>query len=557
MGQHLKEKVQRQLVRTQYESWVRKFGSLIPNVTDVFRVNDQPNDQSIVQSTPAPPLYNFTASPSYSIRSPFQNWSDRPEFFESLIMPAFKQFLAHHGSDAFVLLKNEENNSQALLTLPKNEEESGQAIKIEDNPPPTLIKSECDAKLPSITNGKEEYPPLVEINVEKPKHAFKSPETFLRPVSHRHQPQQQMDYVADGISETGPSYRHRVSPSHSSRDMSHPSIPSRQSSRKSSKKSSKKSSRRSQQSSSHRSQDSRSRQSSRSKKSSGGRSKKSSSGGSDPSSSKHSTSNSHSTSTRVSRRLYEGPAHEFNPSLGYRHGGTPPEDPNPPGVISDVSDEPSEDESLTLQDLRKKLKWDVDNFPELRLDSEWPQYRISLWLAAASAGLSQFVPPHNTAAYPLVSKDPGLIRRNDPRANIKRKKFTIRNSWLLNMYTKKLWTVKGRELVKKHARLMDQGNAYQLLQALDEYYTVTVNGETFKAAYLEIIQEHVREWKDSYESFLSRWVDTWEKLADLDDNYEQDLIKTSHFLNFLRNHPVFQVMISQNEVVLTHLVNEH
>ena len=116
----------------------------------------------------------------------------------------------------------------------------------------------------------------------------------------------------------------------------------------------------------------------------------------------------------------------------------------------------------------------------------------------------------------------------------------------------KLRTTKGKELVQKHGRRMQLGNAYQLLRELDTHYTVTVNGETFKAAYMEIIQEHVREWTDSYESFLSRWVDTWEKLADLDINYDQSSIKVSHFLNVLRGHPVFQVLISQNEVVLTH-----
>ena len=171
----------------------------------------------------------------------------------------------------------------------------------------------------------------------------------------------------------------------------------------------------------------------------------------------------------------------------------------------------------------------------------------------ASAGLSSFVPSHNTSEYLLESQDLEIIRSSDPQSNEKREKFTICNSWLFSMYAKKLLTLKGRKLARRHGQRMQFGNAFQLLRDLDKYYTVTVDGETFKAAYLEILQEYVSLWKDSYKSLISLWTYTWEKLADLDLHYNRDLIKISHFLNVLCDDPVFQVMISQNEMVTTHL----
>ena len=58
-GQHLTSNVQKQITPTAYESWVRRFGSFVPNATDVFRIKDHPNNQYIVPSTPAPSLYNL------------------------------------------------------------------------------------------------------------------------------------------------------------------------------------------------------------------------------------------------------------------------------------------------------------------------------------------------------------------------------------------------------------------------------------------------------------------------------------------------------------------
>ena len=61
--------------------------------------------------------------------------------------------------------------------------------------------------------------------------------------------------------------------------------------------------------------------------------------------------------------------------------------------------------SINLKDLQKKLKWDVSSFPVLRKDSDWPMYRVHLWLAAAAAGLDIYVtPPSMTGAY-----DPSII----------------------------------------------------------------------------------------------------------------------------------------------------
>ena len=123
-----------------------------------------------------------------------------------------------------------------------------------ENSLPPMIKSDYNVELQHIANRKEEFPPLFEINVEEPKHTYRLPETFLQPVSHRHQSHQKLNYVANGMVETGQPHRYQVSPSNSSRDISHPSISSRQSSRKSPKKSSKKSYRKSQESSSNCSQ---------------------------------------------------------------------------------------------------------------------------------------------------------------------------------------------------------------------------------------------------------------------------------------------------------------
>ena len=71
----------------------------------------------------------------------------------------------------------------------------------EENSLSPMIKSDYNLKLPSIANKKEKYPPLVEINVEKPKHTYQSSEPFLqRTIYHRHQSHQKLNYEANNTS---------------------------------------------------------------------------------------------------------------------------------------------------------------------------------------------------------------------------------------------------------------------------------------------------------------------------------------------------------------------
>ena len=89
------------------------------------------------------------------------------------------------------------------------------------------------------------------------------------------------------------------------------------------------------------------------------------------------------------------------------------------------------------------------------------------------------MPSQNTSAYPLESLDPGIIAMDDPQAYQKQEKFMIQNSGLLSTYNKKLKTLKGKELARKHRRSIERGNPHQLLSELDTYYAKTINGEAF------------------------------------------------------------------------------